>query len=291
MHLDSLLSHMGWLLLTDSPRDLDPDEARVLQLGSGSDDGAADSEDGEYEYVMPCKPARLEEVELELEGENSGHFILDCETAIDWLGIGAFCLFHANWHHMVKLVLVSLQGFFIEYAILYYLVSIIVSDYGASAEEEKPPLLIYYIAVFLHIVNTIHSLPLALSISLHFVKLKRSWTGLIVQGTLFFVDSFITPSAVIVIGSLYLCTSQSIGDIILNSCAVAFIGTIDDYIIAMHHYTNKLGGIELEEEYVLYLPHARGLMSAVNWSLCILPIVPAALTYTLVTIGIEHMNL
>lgn len=221
--------------------------------------------------------------------DEANHFVMDSETAVENLGIGAFCLFDTSGINMFKLVAVAIQGFFLQYTILYFMgkqLKPYEEDFNNPRDVDR---LILTVAVYLHIVNCMSGLPFGLTTLFHFGSLKESWLEFCVAGPLFIIDSVVTPSMTLAIGSLYLCTSSSVSDVILNSCAVAFIGNIDNWILSLNFTMNKMGGGTKTS--VLYLPHARTTMTIMNWLLCLVPVVPTALAVLFVHIGIETMQL
>lgn len=192
---------------------------------------------------------------------------------------------------MVKLVLVSAQGFFLQYTILYFMTMQLV----AKEEDEANPMaesserLIVIVAVYLHIVNCMTGLPFGATTLYHFHTLKDTWLEVLVVGPIFFIDSMVTPISTIIVGSLYLCRADCVSAVILNSCAIAFIGNIDNWILTLNLNMNKMGGNI--QEHTLYVPHSKNTMKVLNIILCVVPIVPAALALLMVHLGLDVLRL
>jgi len=104
----------------------------------------------------------------------------------------------------------------------------------------------------------------------------------------FLMDAFIVPVAVLVIGSLFLCTSRDPCDVILNSCGVAFIADLDNLLLLVLKKCEDLrvSGSEVTVR-VPYMPRlARGCV----WTMCYIPIVPVGLSAGFMHLG-QWMNL
>lgn len=223
------------------------------------------------------------------DGEDSHFYSVDYETAIGNLGIGAYCLFDTSGLSLLKLVLVSGQGFFLQYTILFFMWSRLVPyDEEANGVRDLHPLIVV-VCVYLHTVSTISGFPFGLTTLFYFHSLKETWFELLVSMPIFMIDSLVTPMATLIIGSLYLCTSQSVGDVILNSCAVAFIDNIDNWILSLNQTMNQMGGTANNAS--VHLPHATNTMMVMNWLLCILPIIPASSAVLMTWIGKDLLQL
>jgi len=276
-------------------------ESRELALQCVSnDDNEKESSDGEesIEWKTPRDGEDSRQVplfklgEIDVDGDLVYHFALGFEDAIGALGISAFCLFDTSGLNLLKLVLISMQCFFLQYAVLYYLAKQLVPHDLEDIGEENPLLqdrLILIVAVYLHIVNTITDIPFGVTTLRHFSILKSCWYEHVVTLSLFVIDTIVTPLATLVIGSLYLCTSHDVGSVVLNSCAVAFITNIDNWILSLNSSMNKMAGQTRED--VVYLPYGKDCMTVSNWILCIVPVIPATLCLVMVHIGADVLRL
>merc|ERR1711937_933269 len=68
---------------------------------------------------------------------------------------------------------------------------------------------------------------------------------LFIRYLFFSMDAFVIPLTTLVLGALYLCTSQTPIDVILNSCAVAFVTSIDNYMLGMYYRQFRMQGRQL----------------------------------------------
>lgn len=228
----------------------------------------------------------IRESEVSLDQKN--HFCLNAEDAIETLGISAFCLFDTSGKNLCKLLLLAVQCIFLQYSVLYFLAKQLIpwdekelkSNHFLEQDLDRWILLV---AVYLHIVNCLTDLPFGFVNIRHLCHLKVDCLERAVTTALFFVDSIATPCCTLTIGSFYLCTSGSVSDLILNSCAVAFITNIDNWVLSLNYSMNKMEGSNRDDE--IYLPHSKACMVWFNWVLCLVPVVPASLAFTMVYIG------
>merc|ERR1712224_1187169 len=91
---------------------------------------------------------------------------------------------------------------------------------------------------------------------------------------IFFIDAILTPTVTLIIGSLFLCTSDTVLGVLLNSCAVAFISNIDNWILMLHQKMKKLGGYPNDK--TVHLPYMERSNKCLEWAICICPILPAS---------------
>merc|ERR1719436_1190120 len=82
-----------------------------------------------------------------------------------------------------------------------------------------------------------NDLPFACSILKHIGELHDGKHLMVAMPT-FMLDGLIIPFTSLFIGAFYLCTSLTVSDVILNSCAVAFISNIDNWILALGEKLN-----------------------------------------------------
>jgi len=87
----------------------------------------------------------------------------------------------------------------------------------------------------------------------------------------------------VILGALFLCTSGDINDLLLNSCAVAFVTYIDDWIVkGLYAWTQNLG----EEEDVDLPSHGKTSIRVVMWSAFFVPVIPV-----MICVGLAHLGL
>merc|ERR1712154_673056 len=111
-----------------------------------------------------------------------------------------------------------------------------------EGEDKDVPKSILVAAIYLHFVHCVHDFPFAISVLHFFPHFHENMKSRVICGFCFFVDAIVVPSITLVVGSLYLCTSVTSADVIINSCAVAFISNIDNWILVLNLKMNKLGG-------------------------------------------------
>jgi len=251
-----------------------------------------DIEEGQEEEDMTSLSMRRSSFILADEVEDAEHFTLGSSDAIGCMGISAFCLFDtAGPVNLFKLYAIAGQAFFIQYTILHFMWG----ELEPYSEEIEGPRafegghrLLVIVACFLHIVNGISGLPFGLTTLLHFHELKESWFDVAATMPIYVIDSVVTPCCTFVVGSLYLTTSNTVPAVILNSCAVAFIDNIDNWILALNDTMNKMGGHSREE--TLHLPHGKNV-HIVNWLICIVPVIPLGLAILMAHIGLDILKL
>merc|ERR1719356_759373 len=103
---------------------------------------------------------------------------------------------------------------------------IFLTDHGAKEEKEDMGWMIYFLlfaAVHLHFISCLGDLPFSLNILMRIRDIHDTPKELIISLPIFIVDALITPISQLVIGALFICTSPTALDVLLNSCAVAFI--------------------------------------------------------------------
>jgi hypothetical protein len=105
----------------------------------------------------------------------------------------------------------------------------------------------------------------------------------------FLMDAFITPTFTTILGGLYLCTSQTSDDVILNSCAVCFVTSIDNYILGLFGKLSDMSGAVTDG--TVKIPYHKGCTRAFQWVLLDLPVVPLGLTVGIMWYGLTVMRL
>lgn len=216
------------------------------------------------------------------------------------MGISGLAL-SSNMEDMLVVVLIALQAFFLQAMILFFIVKRVLilqiyKSYEAAGVEEIPTLLVNA-AVYVHFVNCVGGLPLSFLVLGRFdtifedMKPRDKGICTAVYGCIFFVDGLIVPLAQLIIGSLFLCTSATVADLIMNSCAVAFISDIDNTILTVYRNLNRLAQHTKEYADPLKLPVPRKALEVVNETVCIVPFFPTAFAIGITYVGLEVMKL
>lgn len=180
-------------------------------------------------------------------------------------------------------LLLALQCFALQGAILYYVYVYVEAKSREKGDQSDAPWPLMVVAIYLHLHNIMASIPAGGS-AVRKAFTDRAWVAL----SVIFIDSIIMPFATIFMGAMFLCTSGGVDDLLLNSCAVAFVTYIDDWIVqSLYAWTNHLG----EEEEVDLPRHSPTYIRVVMWSAFFVPIVPAALCVGMAYYGVEVLEL
>ncbi|CAK0839939.1 unnamed protein product [Prorocentrum cordatum] len=153
-------------------------------------------------------------------------FIMTEEELASCMGLSGQCIVANGPLEILSLWVVSAQALCLQFAVLYGMwmcvapASHCVDDPAGSTHNVG---IITPIAVYLHFINVIGDIPFAVSIAAHFFHLRRTWQEVLLSAPIFLVDAFIVPTSTAVIGALFLCTSLTVKDLLLNSVAVAFV--------------------------------------------------------------------
>jgi hypothetical protein len=121
----------------------------------------------------------------------------------------------------------------------------------------------------------------------HFVH--PNWKVMVASYVYFLMDAFITPSFTTVLGGLYLCTSQTSDDVILNSCAVCFVTSIDNYILGLFGKLSDMSGAVTDG--TVKIPYHKDCTRIFQWILLDLPVVPLGLTLVIMWYGLTILRL
>lgn len=192
---------------------------------------------------------------------------------------------------LYMLPIVAVQACLLQGVILYHMALML----RPRDAEKTLPRGILFAAIYLHFINCVVSMPFCLAVLRIFHNLHRSDKHLVVAGCCFVLDAFVIPIFNLVIGALYLCTSVRVEDLILNSCAVAFISNIDNWILELNDKINAMvGGRDsdlsaFKEKCIV--PVRMNVLRVVNWSLCVIPVVPLAFSFFIVHLGFDVMRL
>lgn len=247
-------------------------------------------------------------------GAPNGYVKFECDVLLQTMGLSGMCLLDLHQSagvsgssFRITLPLIAIQAWIIQFVILGFMAV----QLSNPREPGKPhmPYSIVFAAIYLHFLNCTSDLPFSLSVIPHFFKLHRLLIDRAIALPIFAMDAFIVPLSSMVIGSLYLCTSETVGDVILNSCAVAFIGNIDNWILGMNESMNRLGGAEPSEDLedpedvgsmssagssvaqALYLPVNRQFVKIMSWAMCIVPVIPTLFAGTIMELGLDFLHL
>jgi len=183
-----------------------------------------------------------------------------------------------------QIPLLALQSWVLQFGMLFFLITRL-----QTAHEDKAlPVFMVFMSIYLHFVSCIGNFPMALSILCNMHEIQ-SGRDLVICLVVFTIDQFILPSVTVVVGGLYLCTSKGIADLILNSCAVAFIGQIDDWIMNFNLEVKRCAG--MHPEVTLYFPTNYALNSSLERVVSLVPVVPVGMSFGLSYLGLWVLHL
>lgn len=217
------------------------------------------------------------------------HIAMSKDELVEVLGISALCCFNTKGTELFKLLAISAQGFALQIIVLYFLARQL-NPRDDPDEPKAVSRVIIGVAVYLHLINCAKDIPFGLTTLYHFNELKDTVYERLIAGPCLFIDCVLVPIATVVIGALYLCTSQSVSDVITNSCGVAFITSIDNWILGINVTISRLSGDESGDAR-LHIPHAGWRAHTVNWVMVYIPFVPAILSYAIMYLGLDVMRL
>lgn len=238
----------------------------------------------------------LSSLNMPMEGTSSWrttHVSLSADELIGDIGVSAMCVLNANEPSSVTRIpnkvavpFVALQSMCLQIGLLYFLTLQLVPN---NNEPRALPASIVCIAIYLHFLNCIQEFPYSYQLFIHLPDFHDSWWDLAGLGTVLISDAFIIPLLSFVLGALYLCTSRTIGDAILNAVAVAFIREIDNWILSLNAHTDRLSG--KVKSAVVHIPVNRTMMRQIAWGIIFVPVVPILCTAGMCYIGFVVLGL
>jgi len=92
-----------------------------------------------------------------------------------------------------------------------------------------------------------------------------------------------------IIGSLFLCLSTTIVDVLLNSCACALISGVDNRILQLSGKMKGMAGFQ--RSHVVYFPYQPRIIKTLDYLVCVFPIIPAAFSCLMCYIGLYAWRL
>merc|ERR1740138_792049 len=143
--------------------------------------------------------------------------------------------------------------------------------------------IILFAAVHLHFLSCFGDIPFSLNILLRIRDIHDTPKELVIAAPIFFIDALVTPMLQLVIGALFVCTSGCAVDVLMNSCAVAFISNIDNWILTLLRHMKILSGVL--EEVTVHVPYNAGFSKFMERTVVIFPIVPVVFTASMIRWG------
>lgn len=234
------------------------------------------------------------------------YFTIVSDDLVDVMGLSGMSLLNmsdsagvSNLKLLYALPFVAIQAWILQGLILFFMarrvVRLAVADPPDDSEEGRDaynvPFSIIFAAIYLHFINCVNDLPYSLSIASHIGGLHSELSHRLVAIPTFALDGLVVPFTSLVIGALYLCTSVSVADVILNSCAVAFISNIDNWILNLNDNLNKSSGDKDGDSESVFVPVNAKLVTNMSWWMCVIPVVPSAFSGFFAYVGLIVLKL
>lgn len=222
-------------------------------------------------------------------------FSMESGDLLDAMGLSGMAVMCGSDKDFRYLILVALQSFTLQYTILYALFKIIWRTMIANEErrlrehEEGPQemswmlYIILFVAIHLHFLSCFGDIPFALNILLRIRDIHDTPKELTIAAPIFFIDALLTPLLQLIIGALFVVTSPTAVDVLLNSCAVAFISNIDDWILTLMYRMKTLSGDKSDVE--VYIPHNPGFSKMMELLVVVCPILPCIFSMSMIRLG------
>jgi len=185
--------------------------------------------------------------------------------------------------------LIALQANLLQVGMLYFLSTQLVNRADLHEHYHELPGSIVFIAIYLHFMNCTQELPYSWQLFHYLPDFHEDLSDLIVMAAVLIMDSFLVPLLSLFLGGLYLCTSRSIGDVILNAVAVAFVHDIDNWILGLNVHVNFLAGQVTQK--TVHIPTNRSGMQAFAWGFIYTPVVPIVVSAGFYFLGFHVLML
>jgi len=266
--------------------ELELERAPTGGLGTSSDDEPAVSR---HAYIKVLGPD-----ELEPEHEHvSSHFFIEEDELVDTMGVSGLCLLsHSqSLYEKCTVVSVALQAFFMQFVIFYFMSKYIVRAEQPSAWDRAGPVKprIIMIAIYVHIMNVLRDVPFGLSVLVTFPWLQHGWKNVAFTAPIYMIDTVIVPSITAVLGSLFLCTSKTSAEVVLNSCAVYFVNGIDNALLKLSCDFKELSRFRSRQ--VVFVPYQPKMVKCLDYSIVVFPIFPMLWAFSMEWIGLDILEL
>jgi hypothetical protein len=210
------------------------------------------------------------------------------DELVDSFGISGLCLV-SRTRDIFMVVVIACQAFFLQFIILFYIATMLTPRPDGL---RRPKTVIVDAAIYLHFLNCVRDMPRAIfafrAFRSTFVD-DKPWHTL-AFGIIYCVDAFVTPIAQLIIGALFLCTSATVGDVIMNSCAVAYISTIDNMILEVRKQMDELAD-RSEDHPVVKFPVNTDIIDVVQMTFVVVPVYPMAFSCCMAYLGLRVFHL
>lgn len=216
--------------------------------------------------------------------ENPDMHKVEGDSIVDDMGISGMCLV-CNEDKMRTVIVVAGQAFVLQALILYYIATALQSHPRLN-REKGVPVSVVYAAIYIQFICVVNDLPRSIFVARWFHQLHDKWKETIVFGFIFTVDAFVIPLAQLFIGALFLCTSVTVVDVLMNSFALSYISEIDNMILTMRKTLNELSSDDEEFDNVEF-PVNQGIIRALTTAIVIVPVIPMTFSFTMAYLGLK----
>jgi hypothetical protein len=244
-----------------------------------------------------------EEEKQECEDFKKMFFSMSEDELVDVMGLSGMALLKMDASAGVSkmplkwvLPLTALQAWLLQFCVLYYMARRVHRLSHEPPPVKDVPLTIIFAAIYLHFINCMNDLPFSMSILQHMPDLHENFGHRMVAMPIFIVDGLCVPFCSLFVGALYLCSSVTVSDVILNSCAVAFVSNVDNWLLSLMGKVNQAaGGLfdddESADSCTVYIPANAKLVKLMAWLLCVVPVVPWLFSMGMAHLGLDVLHL
>lgn len=207
----------------------------------------------------------------------SGCVAVSGDDLVNDVGISAMCVFQPDdvsgitrLPNKVAIPLIAVQSELLQVGLLYFLSMQLRSESGDT--QPNHPVSIIVLAIYLHFLNCFQEFPYSWQLFTHLTDFHPELSHLTILGGVLITDAFVVPILSFVIGGLYLCTSVTVGDVILNAVAVAFVREIDNWILGLSIRADFFAG--KVQAKTVHIPINKTVMRRMSWAVIFVPVVP-----------------
>merc|ERR1711920_375263 len=192
------------------------------------------------------------------------------------MGVSGLCIVShgAGLHEKCTLVSVALQAFLMQFVIFHFMWLYIVRAEEPSPSDAAGPVKrgILMVSIYVHIMNILRDIPVGLSVMFTFPWLQHGVKESLITAPIFMIDSVIFPLVTAVLGSLFLCTSQTTQEVLLNSCCVCFVNGIDNALLKLPCDFKEFS--QFRAGSIVFVPYQPKMVTCLDYTVVVFPIIP-----------------